>query len=843
MKKIFTTVIMACVLAVHAMAVTVADATGVFAGNLNIGGDAYPNKEVYILPGVQANTITFVLPDFKFGAASLGDIVLVNIPMNENGQLTLDNRPLYIKAIKERAQVSVINGLEDGGITYNSIVDASSAQVLLSIAAPSLPQPIFVFFNGNKVTDRNYAITNGGFEGAWNNNEVQGWHSFPSATGDFSSFVIENTKQFQRSTEVRPGSAGSQSVMLQSNLVLEKKANGNCTNGQINAGATTADDAKNNYNFSDPSNKGYNTAFVGQPDSLVFWAKYIPADKNPSNSENKARAHAVITTNARYQDPESKDYSSVKIADAAINYSATANMGWQRLSVPFSYTSVNPDKAAYMLITFTTNMTPGGGSTYKEGGTIFGGGTYYLDNVYLDDAEMIYNHSLTSLKMNGSTVPFTNGTATSSSVFSDSEYTFNATTDGKAAKSFIGYDAENNQVHVYVVADNYSQARAYSLYTLQMQAPVKDTKYAYSASTCANEPYSDDLFSDLKESGVYETTIPNTHGGDSLITLTLNVLPAYSIPTEATIRMDEAYTWQEKEYKDLTPGVYYDTVSLKTKAGCDSVFTLTLTVSAIGYEYKDQLTLCMNEKMTWRNQPLPTDKAGDFVLYDSLLSVYGTDSVYSLELTVLPAYANEETLRLNMIDTTWHGIAIADLAARTEPYIYHDSLKTTAGCDSVFTLIVYISEIPITYGSYELRVCEGDEGIYEDVTYNAPFEGNILLSQLNSYGGDSIVHLVVTIVPNYQIDEYKEITVGDDESWEGWSLSSMPVGDLTLYASYYTEDDCDSTLVLHLTVKDRPMALPSTPSSENYSRKVLQNGRLYIIRKDEKYTILGTKID
>ena len=81
MKKIFTTIIMAGVLAVSAMAVTVNDVAGVFNGDLNIGGDNYPNKDVYILPGVQNNTITFVLPNFKFGAASLGDIVLVNMPM------------------------------------------------------------------------------------------------------------------------------------------------------------------------------------------------------------------------------------------------------------------------------------------------------------------------------------------------------------------------------------------------------------------------------------------------------------------------------------------------------------------------------------------------------------------------------------------------------------------------------------------------------------------------------------------------------------------------------------------------------------------------------------------
>ena len=63
MKKIFTVVYLLVSLSVAAM--TVHDASGTFKGMLNIGGQTYPNKEVYILPGTENNTITFVLPDFR----------------------------------------------------------------------------------------------------------------------------------------------------------------------------------------------------------------------------------------------------------------------------------------------------------------------------------------------------------------------------------------------------------------------------------------------------------------------------------------------------------------------------------------------------------------------------------------------------------------------------------------------------------------------------------------------------------------------------------------------------------------------------------------------------------
>ena len=99
--------------------------------------------------------------------------------------------------------------------------------------------------------------------------------------------------------------------------------------------------------------------------------------------------------------------------------------------------------------------------------------------------------------------------------------------------------------------------------------------------------------------------------------------------------------------------------------------------------------------------------------------------------------------------------------------------------------------------------------------------------------------------PTYLVDEYLTITVGENKTWEVWNLSAMPVGKSTLYASYSTANDCDSTLVLHLTVEPvTHEALPGTPQAdERCAQKILINGHLYIVRKDETlYDILGKKI-
>ena len=456
MKKLFTTIIAGLMVSAQVFAVTPKDVCGQFSGDLWIDWDQYPNRSIYLLPGTTDNTLTFVLPDFTFGNGKLGNIVLPNISMDANGKLTLEETTIWLDSIRLRASIKMLNNYEDEGEIYNSIVSNTAAQVTLEIAEPqTLPMPIIVVFNGNAVRNNNYALNNGGFEGAWTNNEPQGWHSFGSADGLMASFVTANTYQFIQSNEVRPGSKGTNSALLSSNIIFGVKANGNCTNGRINAGSMTADDPANNYNYSDPESTDFNTPFNGRPDSIVFWTKYLPADRDAANAVNKARLNAVITTNARYQDPEATDYSAVKIGNAEINYSATSDMSWQRLAVPFEYVAANKDeKPAYILTTFTTNMTPGGGSSHDK----------VLDSVYIDDVELVYNNQLKAFTMDGVALTFANNEATVSSSYCDDCVKFGATSNGAAAKAFIAFDATLKCIHVYVIADDFAQTGEYNIY-------------------------------------------------------------------------------------------------------------------------------------------------------------------------------------------------------------------------------------------------------------------------------------------------------------------------------------------------------------------------------------------
>lgn len=466
MKKIFTVLVAGLMISAQAFAVTTKDVCGQFNGELWIDWDSYGSKSVYLLPGTKENTLTFVLPDFSFLGGELGNIVLPNISMDADGKLSLEETSLYLDSINLRASIKMLNNYENKGETYNSIISATQAQITLEIAEPmTLPDPIIVIFEGQALRSNNYALPNGGFEGQWVNNEPAAWHSFASATGDYVNFVKGNTQQFVASNDVRPGSEGTQSVLLSSNILLRVKANGNCTNGQINAGSTTADDAANNYNFSDPKNAGFNTPFQGRPDSIVFWAKYLPADKNPNKEVNKARMSTIITTNARYQDPEHPDsvYTDIKVASAVINYAATADLGWQRISVPFTYTGIEGEPA-YILTTFTTNQVPGGGSSEKG----------KLDSVYIDDVELIYNKTLNSFSINENALQFNKRVATVNENYCDSCADYVAAAEGKTAQTFIGFDAIHKCIHVYVIADDFAQSGDYRLYRVEFSNSQTD---------------------------------------------------------------------------------------------------------------------------------------------------------------------------------------------------------------------------------------------------------------------------------------------------------------------------------------------------------------------------------
>jgi hypothetical protein len=207
--------------------------------------------------------------------------------------------------------------------------------------------------------------------------EPSNWNSFRSAQGSFTSFA---SQQVQRSTSTRAGASGQYCARIWSKSTLGVVANGNLTLGRINMGSTTADNP-NNYNISLTADTNFSEVITTAPDSLVFWVKFTPQSGNQN-----ARVHAILHDAYDLRDPIDANSATYVVSRAELNYPST-NGQWVRKSVPFVNTG-SATTPQFLLITFTTNQTPGGGAADDE--------------VLLDDIQLVYNPSNNNLQITAS---------------------------------------------------------------------------------------------------------------------------------------------------------------------------------------------------------------------------------------------------------------------------------------------------------------------------------------------------------------------------------------------------------------------------------------------------------
>lgn len=239
---------------------------------------------------------------------------------------------------------------------------------------------------------------NRGFE-QWTNrvNEPTHWHSGGTATGGWA-FML--TSQIEQSSQTRPNSSGNKSVRLYPHSTWGVLANGNITNGRMNAGSTSSTGA-DNYNYTQRSENAFNTPINQLPDSLTIWVCF----RCTSTSE-KAQVKAVVHGDADYRiiANGTESPAEMHVATAALSFTRTSTANgaytWRRLSIPFNNNGPCTD-IRYILMTATTNETPGSGNS--------------SDDLFIDDLLLVYNPTLTMGQLASSsfspgdaiTIPFT----------------------------------------------------------------------------------------------------------------------------------------------------------------------------------------------------------------------------------------------------------------------------------------------------------------------------------------------------------------------------------------------------------------------------------------------------
>ena len=214
--------------------------------------------------------------------------------------------------------------------------------------------------------------------------EPKNWNSFMTADAGSAAFVGDLSKylkdQVLKSTEKRPGSTGSYSAKIFSTatkILVTIVANGNMTTGKIYAGSTSANN-DGNYNFTKRSDDNFNTKITTIPDSLTVWVAFKPKSASKGNARITTTLHGDTDLKQLAKSGDSPTNMVCATANQEIAATSTSAVVWKRVTIPFTKGSHNDPR--YILTTFNTNATPGGGS---EG-----------DELYVDDICLIYNPSL-----------------------------------------------------------------------------------------------------------------------------------------------------------------------------------------------------------------------------------------------------------------------------------------------------------------------------------------------------------------------------------------------------------------------------------------------------------------
>ena len=124
-----------------------------------------------------------------------------------------------------------------------------------------------------------------------------------------------------------------------------------------------------------------------------------------------------------------------------------------------------------------------------------------------------------------------------------------------------------------------------------------------------------------------------------------------------------------------------------------------------------------------------------------------------------------------------------------------------------------------TESDFERTTC--DEAVeFNGQNYDASFADDVNVGK-NYIGGDSIVHVNITINHSNTGTDTKTITVGDDEIWNSIALKDSTVGVHTVVTTLTNVAGCDSTVTLTLTVnkiatleKDEPLVFCANDSAQ-----------------------------
>lgn len=358
--------------------------------------------------------------------------------------------------------------------------------------------------------------------------------------------------------------------------------------------------------------------------------------------------------------------------------------------------------------------------------------------------------------------------------------------------------------------------------TVMLKLTVNPSYYYEEEQTICEQdlPYSyrDTVFRAGTASGTYILRRQTTNGCDSVFTLSLTVNPTISRSDELTLCASELpYIYGDTVFgQGSQSGTYVFRRVART--GCDSIVTLNLTINAQGYQMKSY-ELCDSElPYVTEDTTFPVGTvSGLYNIHYTMPN--GCDSLVVIELTVHPVYNETVSMEIceNDLPYEWRDTAFA---TGTTSGVFRFFRESAFGCDSIVTFAL------IVHPSYEqeetAEVCANAFPFdWRDTTFLEGTEsGDFVFSRYSQHGCDSLVTLHLVVNPIY--DQEETLTVCQDELPYLWRDILIPIGtpSSTLTFQRQSSDGCDSTVTLHLTVL--------STSSQYYSLRICSADLPYV---------------
>jgi gliding motility-associated-like protein len=312
----------------------------------------------------------------------------------------------------------------------------------------------------------------------------------------------------------------------------------------------------------------------------------------------------------------------------------------------------------------------------------------------------------------------------------------------------------------------------------QVSAPVTIKPLAGSNSShsiCTGQAYAWNNQT-LTTSGNYTATLISSTGCDSVASLTLTVTSGFSTTQSATICHGHTYTFGSQTLN--TTGTY--TEKFISSGGCDSTVTLSLTVSA-PITSSTSATICNNESYVFGTQTLQSPG----IYTEVFKAAGGCDSTVSLSLAVRNAITAKTAKTICSGQSYSFGTQVLNTAGT-----YTKVFPAQNGCDSTVELTLSLQSSILT--SISGTICQGKAYTFGARQLNSP--GTYTDTLIAQGGCDSIITLSLTVLPSLASGFSQTICNGDSFTFDNKTLSAQGI----YTATFLSQNGCDSVVTLML---------------------------------------------